>query len=26
VAQGSDEAKDRLRAFLEKRAKKVTEF
>jgi enoyl-CoA hydratase/carnithine racemase len=26
VAQGSDEAKERLRAFLEKRAKKVTEF
>jgi (methylthio)acryloyl-CoA hydratase len=26
VAQGSEEAKDRLRAFLEKRAKKVTEF
>ncbi len=26
VAQGSDDAKDRLRAFLEKRAKKVTEF
>jgi (methylthio)acryloyl-CoA hydratase len=26
VAQGSDEAKQRLRAFLEKRAKKVTEF
>jgi (methylthio)acryloyl-CoA hydratase len=26
VAQGSDEAKSRLRAFLEKRAKKVTEF
>ena len=25
VAQGSEEAKDRLRAFLEKRAKKVTE-
>ena len=26
IAQGSDEAKERLRAFLEKRAKKVTEF
>ena len=26
VAQGSDEAKERLRAFLEKRAKKVTDF
>jgi enoyl-CoA hydratase/carnithine racemase len=26
VAQGSEEAKDRLKAFLEKRAKKVTEF
>ena len=26
IAQGSDDAKDRLRAFLEKRAKKVTEF
>jgi enoyl-CoA hydratase/carnithine racemase len=26
VSQGSDEAKERLRAFLEKRAKKVTEF
>ncbi len=26
VAQGSDDAKDRLRAFLEKRARKVTEF
>ncbi len=26
VAQGSDDAKQRLRAFLEKRAKKVTEF
>jgi (methylthio)acryloyl-CoA hydratase len=26
VAQGSDEAKERLRAFLDKRAKKVTEF
>ncbi len=26
VSQGSDEAKMRLRAFLEKRAKKVTEF
>jgi len=26
VAQGSDDAKERLRAFLEKRAKKVTEF
>jgi enoyl-CoA hydratase/carnithine racemase len=26
VAQGSKEAKERLRAFLEKRAKKVTEF
>jgi (methylthio)acryloyl-CoA hydratase len=26
VAQGSEEAKDRLRAFLEKRAKKVTDF
>ena len=26
VAQGSEEAKGRLRAFLEKRAKKVTEF
>ena len=26
VAQGSDEAKNRLRAFLEKRAKKVTDF
>jgi (methylthio)acryloyl-CoA hydratase len=26
IAQGSEEAKERLRAFLEKRAKKVTEF
>jgi enoyl-CoA hydratase/carnithine racemase len=26
VAQGSEEAKERLRAFLEKRAKKVTDF
>lgn len=26
IAQGSDEAKEKLRAFLEKRAKKVTEF
>lgn len=26
VAQGSDEAKERLRAFLDKKAKKVTEF
>ncbi|WP_342364398.1 crotonase/enoyl-CoA hydratase family protein [Terrarubrum flagellatum] len=26
IAQGSDEAKERLRAFLEKRAKKVTDF
>jgi enoyl-CoA hydratase/carnithine racemase len=26
VAQGSDEAKDRLYSFLDKRAKKVTEF
>jgi (methylthio)acryloyl-CoA hydratase len=26
IAQGSEEAKTRLRAFLEKRAKKVTEF
>ncbi len=26
IAQGSDEAKQKLRAFLEKRAKKVTEF
>jgi (methylthio)acryloyl-CoA hydratase len=26
IAQGSEEAKSRLRAFLEKRAKKVTEF
>ena len=26
IAQGSDEAKERLRAFLDKRAKKVTEF
>ena len=26
VSQGSDEAKERLRAFLEKRARKVTEF
>jgi (methylthio)acryloyl-CoA hydratase len=26
VSQGSEEAKERLRAFLEKRAKKVTEF
>jgi enoyl-CoA hydratase/carnithine racemase len=26
IAQGSDEAKERLRAFLEKRAKKVTEL
>jgi enoyl-CoA hydratase/carnithine racemase len=26
IAQSSEEAKDRLRAFLEKRAKKVTEF
>jgi enoyl-CoA hydratase/carnithine racemase len=26
IAQGSDEAKNRMRAFLEKRGKKVTEF
>jgi hypothetical protein len=26
IAQGSEEAKSRLRAFLEKRGKKVTEF
>jgi hypothetical protein len=26
IAQGSDEAKARLNAFLQKRAKKVTEF
>jgi (methylthio)acryloyl-CoA hydratase len=26
IAQGSEEAKERLRAFLEKRARKVTEF
>lgn len=26
IAQGSDDAKDRLRAFLDKRARKVTEF
>ncbi|MFL5029827.1 MAG: enoyl-CoA hydratase, partial [Xanthobacteraceae bacterium] len=26
VSQDSDEAKERLRAFLDKRAKKVTEF
>lgn len=26
IAQGSDEAKEKLRAFLDKRAKKVTEF